>query len=1037
MKTILRLIVLVMLFAPAALGHAQTATGNLYIHLKDGGLDVIPDSLVKSRAETGGELRITLRTDSVIAYSLSAIASIESEAPSALPRFTSYKFNNKYNDQLPADVIATIGESDTIRVEVGAIGKRLTASFQLDQADAFAFVNGAQQESKVSRLRFDKDIVYTLGRPGQRIFTFRKVQDEVWTQPGDNQKEERINLTAEMLTTNAPSNYPESEDLSMVLDGNPQTFFHSTWGTGDYEKLPLNEYPYIEIRLPEALTQLKFTYITRPDAQRYPQELVVQVSTDGVNWTDVTTLEDGLPTSTGASYTSPVIDLGGTYDLIRLVQTKASYKNYLCMAELAVYKVTTLAGSEPTLVSPAKYAYEWQPYGRNVVVSVDWLTDHATNVPRIDINIEGGILPPDKVTYLKADITIDGGGVFPNMTDSVQIRGRGNSSWAGQSGKSPYRLKFAVKKKPFGLKAGKSWVLLANRQTGSMMTNPVAMKVARLVGAAAANDMIPVELYMNGEYRGSYVFTQQVGLSNNSVDLEDDTNATLLELDSYYDEAYKFHDHYYTLPVNVKDPDFEEAPDPERFQLIQDDFNALTSLIRLGVKGAFDDKLDPEMAARFLFVNQYVHNCELMHPKSCYLYREDVRALHCPYILGPVWDFDWAYGYDGSYKYCLYKTTNDMFTSIQNGTGGRFYNAIFNNSDAVQRANYRIWRDFMEKYQEEMLEFVDDYFAYARPSFEHNSTMWGDGAAYDVEVANMKSWLDTRANYLYAQQKVFDLDTPVAITQGDVNLDGAITAADAVCVMNEVMGLENESFDSDQADVDRDKRITVSDAVHIVAMALRQPALLPRHLSLPTAEASLRMEDFRLTAASTNSVPVHLTLAEAAYSALQFDVVLPDGLALTDVELPNVWKGCQTQISEPDEQGRVRVIVLGNAGETFPAGTATLHLNVWTDRLIPSAQRILTIDQSLLVNKLGEDNRLATRSAAFEMESTTGITAPQTSCVRGGNGSLVFERLNAGNAEVYTIDGRLVRRLQLPAGTSRIQLPAGVYIVDGQKVIVE
>ena len=51
MKTILRLLILVVLFAPAALGHAQTATGNLYIHLKDGGLDVIPDSLVKSRGQ--------------------------------------------------------------------------------------------------------------------------------------------------------------------------------------------------------------------------------------------------------------------------------------------------------------------------------------------------------------------------------------------------------------------------------------------------------------------------------------------------------------------------------------------------------------------------------------------------------------------------------------------------------------------------------------------------------------------------------------------------------------------------------------------------------------------------------------------------------------------------------------------------------------------------------------------------------------------------------------------------------------------------
>ena len=284
---------------------------------------------------------------------------------------------------------------------------------------------------------------------------------------------------------------------------------------------------------------------------------------------------------------------------------------------------------------------------------------------------------------------------------------------------------------------------------------------------------------------------------------------------------------------------------------------------------------------------------------------------------------------------------------------------------------------------------------------------------------------------------MFDLDTPVAITQGDANLDGAITAADAVCVMNEVMGLENETFDSDQADVDGDKRITVSDAVHIVAMALRQPALLPRHLSLPSAEASLQMEDFRLATGSTTAVPVRLTIGEAEYAALQFDVVLPEGLALTDVELPNAWKGCQTEIAEPDEQGRVRVIVLGAAGSSFPAGTATLLLNVWTDRLIPSAQRVVTMDQPLLVHKSGEDNRLAVRSAAFDMEGTTGISTPETSCVRGGNGSLFIERLSPGSAEVYTIDGRLVRRLQLPAGSSRIQLPAGVYIVDGQKVIIE
>ena len=153
-----------------------------------------------------------------------------------------------------------------------------------------------------------------------------------------------------------------------------------------------------------------------------------------------------------------------------------------------------------------------------------------------------------------------------------------------------------------------------------MMTNAVAMKVARLVQTAGANDIVPVELYLNGEYRGSYNFTQKVGLSNNSVDLVDDTNATLLELDSYYDETYKFRDDAYYLPVNIKEPDFEENYDEERYNLIVDHFNEFTSLLYDGGED-YTSMMDVEQFARFFFVNNYVLNCELGHPKSCYLYR--------------------------------------------------------------------------------------------------------------------------------------------------------------------------------------------------------------------------------------------------------------------------------------------------------------------------------------------------------------------------------------------------------------------------------
>ena len=205
-----------------------------------------------------------------------------------------------------------------------------------------------------------------------------------------------------------------------------------------------------------------------------------------------------------------------------------------------ITKTEIISITESELLQPAIYAMTWMPSGRKVAVDVEWLTDKATQVPRIDINIEGGKMPADRETYLRAHITIDGAGVFPSMQDSVNIRGRGNSSWAGETGKSPYRLKFDSSVKPFGLTKGKSWVLLANRQTGSMLSNAMAMKVAAMIETAGANRIIPVELYMNGNYRGSYNFTQQCGFSNNSIDLEDETNAARLELETYYDETNRF-----------------------------------------------------------------------------------------------------------------------------------------------------------------------------------------------------------------------------------------------------------------------------------------------------------------------------------------------------------------------------------------------------------------------------------------------------------------------------------------------------------------
>jgi hypothetical protein len=55
--------------------------------------------------------------------------------------------------------------------------------------------------------------------------------------------------------------------------------------------------------------------------------------------------------------------------------------------------------------------------------------------------------------------------------------------------------------------------------------------------------------------------------------------------------------------------------------------------------------------------------------------------------------------------------------------------------------------------------------------------------------------------------------------------------------------------------------------------------------------------------------------------------------------------------------------------------------------------------------------------------------------VKGGD-CITFTALEEQEVAVYGVDGRLVCKQNVKAGTTRIQLPAGVYIVNGEKVVV-
>ena len=427
---------------------------------------------------------------------------------------------------------------------------------------------------------------------------------------------------------------------------------------------------------------------------------------------------------------------------------------------------------------------ELWPYGREYTVRLDFPADRAKQVPRIDINTENGQLPASKSDWLDAVMTIDGAGVYPSLeATAVKIRGRGNASWSSDaSAKNPYRLKFAEKQKPFGLTAGKNWVLLANSMEGSMMANAVGMKVAALVQTAAYNHIVPVELYMNGSYRGSYNFTEKVKLANNSIALDDDSHAVLLELDNYFDEDYKFISSLFCLPVNIKAPDFQET-DALTMEQVEADLNRMLQALNRGED--VDAYADVDMLARYFMVNELIGNMELWHPKSTFLYKADLTDSNNKWIFGPVWDLDWAFGYNFDFRYCTYDPRFDYWTSALLWGGGLFMSTLRKAGEPLDRAIYKTWTRFMQKQLPQLLEYIDAYYAYANPSFVHNSGLWDDGNNYQLFVKRAKTWIENRANHIYSRLNTYPLT--------DEELDDWLTNTDGIVILSSPHEAESQS----------------------------------------------------------------------------------------------------------------------------------------------------------------------------------------------------------------------------------------------------
>lgn len=389
------------------------------------------------------------------------------------------------------------------------------------------------------------------------------------------------------------------------------------------------------------------------------------------------------------------------------------------------------------------------------------ITERITyNLPVFYIDIEGNKEVTSRENYLSATLRIDtetAAGNFPAMeTSEMLIRGRGHYSW--NFNKKPYKIRFEKKTSVLGLNASKNWVLLANYVDRSLIQNYVAMEMGKVMtNIDYHSTQYPVDVFVNGSYRGVYTFGEQLEAKEERIDLEEsytepDTDY-LLEVGGSDDGDVYGRDYFHAGSLR-----FTAIKHPDSTKLSQEQLDYLIDYVKAADEAVrtlsnYEEYIDVDSLIDWVILHELTYNLDSCFRRSCYLIKEKGGKLK----MGPIWDFDLAFG--SFYRY----QSGDWATVGESGgyVGVTWMNYLKEDEAFMARFTAR-WNEIKGELLQKALSSVEQMAALVAPSAEMNFEVWdilGENVpsqpsshkkydTYEKMTQRLKTFLQNRYNWL-------------------------------------------------------------------------------------------------------------------------------------------------------------------------------------------------------------------------------------------------------------------------------------------------
>lgn len=399
----------------------------------------------------------------------------------------------------------------------------------------------------------------------------------------------------------------------------------------------------------------------------------------------------------------------------------------------------------------------------------------------------------------------------------LEIKLRGNST--RYLNKRPYKIKLESKSNLFGMGENKHWVLLANDIDHALIRNKITLDFAGDIGMKFASESELVSVFLNGKYQGVYQLCEHIRVDEERVDVYDwedfftaeewhegmdmkpeefeeakntpQTGGFLLEADFYaYNESKlakvvtNFRQPFYfntpeelpkdsELAVYAKNyiQSFEYALHSEDYIYNSDDKHYSAFGIQYDGKenGWFasvseaeytDSTFDGYHYSKLFDLDSLIQNfmvCELTMnwdsmKNSTFLYKD----IEGPAYMGPVWDYDWAYGNINMYRIDTY-ITDDWHTTNNYFTREQFYQSVQWNRYLIKDPYFLM--KLYEKYHaarhkelKALLDSLDYYREFLKFDGALNDKRWNyggrNGEKYAKAVGSLKAFITDRVAWL-------------------------------------------------------------------------------------------------------------------------------------------------------------------------------------------------------------------------------------------------------------------------------------------------